>query len=168
MDMADTARRGVSTTGKVNKRREPADCIGECMLEDAHAPHSHDHSHHTGHSHTHAHSHSSKRLTVIITMTLAFMVLEVIGGVISNSLALIADAAHMLTDVAALGLSLFVMWFSRRPARPEKTYGYLRVEILAALINGVTLVVIACACNGAKRRVQQGCENGSPYKRLAA
>jgi cobalt-zinc-cadmium efflux system protein len=84
-------------------------------------------------------------LTVIITMTLAFMVLEVIGGVISNSLALIADAAHMLTDVAALGLSLFVIWFSRRPARPEKTYGYLRVEILAALINGITLVVIAFA-----------------------
>jgi cobalt-zinc-cadmium efflux system protein len=51
----------------------------------------------------------------------------------------------MLTDVGALGLSLFVLWFSRRPARPEKTYGYLRLEILAALINGVTLVIIAIA-----------------------
>ena len=73
------------------------------------------------------------------------MLVELIGGLLSNSLALIADAAHMLTDVGALGLSLFVLWFSRRPARPEKTYGYLRLEILAALINGVTLVVIALA-----------------------
>ena len=73
------------------------------------------------------------------------MVVELVGGLVANSLALVADAAHMLTDVGALGLSLFVLWFSRRPARPEQTYGYLRLEILAALINGVTLVVIALA-----------------------
>ena len=78
-------------------------------------------------------------------MTAVFMLVELAGGLISNSLALIADAAHMLTDVGALALSLFVLWFSRRPAGPEKTYGYLRLEILAALINGVTLVVIAIA-----------------------
>lgn len=76
-------------------------------------------------------------------MTAVFMVVELIGGLISNSLALVADAAHMLTDVGALGLSLFVLWFSRRPARPERSYGYLRLEILAAFVNGVTLVVIA-------------------------
>ena len=81
----------------------------------------------------------------MLGITAVFMVVELLGGLLSNSLALIADAAHMLTDVAALGLSLFVLWFSRRPARPERTYGYLRLEILAALVNGVTLVVISLA-----------------------
>ena len=79
-----------------------------------------------------------------MAMGLPVMIVELIGGLLANSLALIADAAHMLTDVAALGLSLFVLWFSRRPARPQKTYGYLRLEILAALINGVALVAISC------------------------
>lgn len=79
----------------------------------------------------------------MLSITAIFMVLELAGGILSNSLALIADSAHMLTDVGALGLSLFVLWFSRRPARPEKSFGYLRLEILAALVNGVALVVIA-------------------------
>src|SRR5438046_2315200 len=61
----------------------------------------------------------------------------------ANSIALLADAGHMLTDVAALGLALFVAWFSRHPGTPEKTYGYLRWEILAALINGSTLLLIS-------------------------
>lgn len=140
-------------TSKVNKR-DPRDCIGpDCVLDvalgvDAHA-HDHAHAHAHTHSHSHAHSHaheiSKNRLTLVLGLTAVFMVVELVGGLISNSLALIADAAHMLTDVGALGLSLFVLWFSRRPASPEKTYGYLRLEILAALINGVTLVVIALA-----------------------
>ena len=66
---------------------------------------------------------------------------EVVGGLLSNSLALLADAGHMLTDVGALALSLFVAWFSRQPATPRKTYGYLRWEILAALINGAVLLM---------------------------
>jgi len=70
-------------------------------------------------------------------------VAEVIGGLMANSLALLADAGHMLTDVAALGLSLFVAWFSRVPETPEKTYGYLRWEILAAFLNGATLLAIS-------------------------
>jgi cobalt-zinc-cadmium efflux system protein len=70
-------------------------------------------------------------------------VAEFAGGWLSNSLALIADAAHMLTDVGALSLSLFAIWFARRPANPQKTYGYARMEILAALLNGATLIVIA-------------------------
>ena len=73
------------------------------------------------------------------------MVVEFFGGWLSKSLALMADAAHMLTDVAALALSLFVLWFSRRPATDEKTYGYLRLEILAALLNGSVLIVISLA-----------------------
>ena len=131
-------------------QRDPRDCVGpECIL-DVRLAATHDHSeevHHEPHAHGHSHAHevSKKRLTLVLSITAIFMVVELVGGLISNSLALIADAAHMLTDVGALGLSLFVLWFSRRPARPEKTYGYLRLEILAALINGVTLVVIALA-----------------------
>jgi cobalt-zinc-cadmium efflux system protein len=78
-----------------------------------------------------------------LILTGVLLVVEVIGGVLSNSIALLADAGHMLTDVAALGLALFVAWFSRQPGTPEKTYGYLRWEILAALINGSTLLLIS-------------------------
>jgi cobalt-zinc-cadmium efflux system protein len=149
--MEHTEKRDIRNTGqtKMNKRN-PRDCVGpDCILEvtlatepcaetDAH-----------GHAHTHAHSHahevSKRRLMLVLSITAVFMLVELFGGLLANSLALIADAAHMLTDVGALGLSLFVLWFSRRPARPEKTYGYLRLEILAALINGVTLVIIAIA-----------------------
>jgi cobalt-zinc-cadmium efflux system protein len=129
-------------------RRDPSDCIGAtCVFEtanDGHG-HGHDHSHAGAHTHSHAHAHetSKQRLVVVLAITAVFMVIELVGGLLSNSLALIADSAHMLTDVGALGLSLFVLWFSRRPARPQKTYGYLRLEILAALVNGVALVVIS-------------------------
>lgn len=71
------------------------------------------------------------------------LVVEVIGGFLSNSIALLADAGHMLTDVAALGLALFVAWFSKQPETPKKTYGYLRWEILAAFLNGATLLLIS-------------------------
>lgn len=71
------------------------------------------------------------------------MVVEFVGGWIANSLALMADAGHMLNDVAALALTYFALWISRRPATPERTYGYLRMEILAALVNGATLMLIA-------------------------
>jgi cobalt-zinc-cadmium efflux system protein len=70
-------------------------------------------------------------------------VAEVVGGIVSNSLALLADAGHMLTDVAALALSLFVVWFSRQPETPTKTFGYLRWEILAAFLNGSALLLIS-------------------------
>lgn len=106
------------------------------------------------HHHSHLHSHANpvgqgdrkaerKRLTFVLALTAAFMVAEVVGGVLSNSLALLADAGHMLTDVAALGLSLFAMHLARRPARPDRTFGYVRLEILAALVNGALLLVIS-------------------------
>lgn len=154
--MGNPERRSVpgSGTAKVAKR-DPRDCVGpDCILDVTlgidstphdHVHHHHAHAHAHDHSHSHAHDVSKRRLTFVLSITAIFMLVELIGGLLSNSLALIADAAHMLTDVGALGLSLFVLWFSRRPARPEKTYGYLRLEILAALINGVTLVVIALA-----------------------
>lgn len=71
------------------------------------------------------------------------MIAEVVGGVISGSLALLADAGHMLSDVAAVALSLFAIWIAHRPAPPQKTFGYHRAEILAALANGVSLTVVA-------------------------
>ena len=82
---------------------------------------------------------------VALLLTATFMVAEAIGGYVSNSLALIADAGHMLSDVAALGLSLFALWFAQRPANPARTYGYFRAEILAALVNGIALMVISGA-----------------------
>ena len=100
-----------------------------------------DHHHGLGHSHIGDAPVASLRLALILTALL--LVVEVVGGLLSNSIALLADAGHMLTDVAALGLALFVAWFSKQPGRPEKTYGYIRWEILAALINGSTLLLIS-------------------------
>ncbi len=73
------------------------------------------------------------------------MVIEAVAGWVSGSLALLADAGHMLIDVAALALSAFTAWLARRPASPSKTYGYLRMEILAAVVNGAALIGIAAA-----------------------
>lgn len=78
-------------------------------------------------------------------LTALFLVVEVVGGFVSNSLTLLADAGHMLTDVGALAFSLFVAWLARQPATPQKTYGYLRWEILAALLNGGALLAISLA-----------------------
>jgi len=86
---------------------------------------------------------SGRGLRTALVITLSVMFLEFVGGVFSNSLALMADAGHMLTDAGALGLSYFAVWFSSRPATPEKTYGFYRVEILIALLNGVLLVVVS-------------------------
>ena len=83
------------------------------------------------------------RLWVVLGLTGSFMVIEVVGGWLSGSLALLADAGHMLTDVGALGLSLLTAWIAQRPADASKTYGYLRWEILAALVNGAALFGIA-------------------------
>jgi cobalt-zinc-cadmium efflux system protein len=83
------------------------------------------------------------RLAVVLGLTIIFMLIEVIGGWISGSLALLADAGHMLTDAGALALSLLSAWIALRPANESKTYGYQRWEILAALINGAALFGIA-------------------------
>jgi cobalt-zinc-cadmium efflux system protein len=83
------------------------------------------------------------RLGVVLALTVVFMIVEAVGGWISGSLALLADAGHMLTDAGALGLSLFSAWIALRPASASKTYGYQRWEILAALINGAALFGIS-------------------------
>jgi cobalt-zinc-cadmium efflux system protein len=111
----------------------------------------HDHPHDPGHDHDHHdHSHhdhlrevSRRRLIIVLSITATFMVVEFVGGYLANSLALMADAGHMLNDVAALALTYFALWISRKPATLAKTYGYLRMEILAALVNGATLMLIA-------------------------
>jgi len=99
------------------------------------------------HQHGAGHSHTSdapvRNLRIALVLTAALLVVEVVGGILSNSIALLADAGHMLTDVAALGLALFVAWFSRQPSGPQKTFGYLRWEILAAFANGATLLLIS-------------------------
>ena len=96
--------------------------------------------------HDHGHHHREKnraRLTWTLVLTLAYMLAEVIGGWWADSLALMADAGHMLSDAAALGLSLFAIWIAQRPATPRHSYGFYRAEILAALANGATLVAIS-------------------------
>src|SRR5579863_726420 len=96
---------------------------------------------HGGHRHDHAGD--SRRLATALSLILAFMAAEVACGVIAHSLALLSDAAHMLTDAAALGLSLVAARLARRPAGGSMTYGLGRVEVLAAQANGVTLLVLA-------------------------
>lgn len=76
-------------------------------------------------------------------LTAGFMVIEVIGGLWTGSLALLADAGHMLTDVGGLSMSLLAVWFAQKPPTTENTYGYLRAEILAAMANGVVLCIVA-------------------------
>lgn len=101
---------------------------------------------------THAnHDHSQERrsakslgrLRLALGLTFLYMIAEAVGGWLTNSLALIADAGHMLTDVAALSLTLFAIWFASRPATSKKTYGYYRLEILAAFVNGIALVLLS-------------------------
>src|SRR3954471_5534253 len=76
-------------------------------------------------------------------LTAGFAVVEIIGGLLTDSLALLADAGHMLSDDLSLGLALFAAWLARRPAAPPRSFGYRRAEILAALANGAALVAIS-------------------------
>ncbi len=106
------------------------------MMAHSHAGHSHPHPRQIGEG-------PARRLRLVLYLTAGFMIVEVVGGLLANSLALLADAGHMLADVAALGLSVWAMRLARRPVSLEKTYGYVRLEILAALVNGAALLVIS-------------------------
>ncbi|HWR05273.1 cation diffusion facilitator family transporter [Sporomusa sp.] len=101
--------------------------------------------HHQDHSHEgRAHGNNSRSaLTISLIITAGIMVLEFFGGLFTNSLALLSDAGHMLSDTTSLGLSLFATVLALRPSSPKKTYGFYRFEILAAFFNGLTLFVIA-------------------------
>jgi cobalt-zinc-cadmium efflux system protein len=123
----------------------------------SHSGHGHGvHRHGAGHEHGHAHQASPvwrsrhvedrradrRRLWAALLLTGVIAVAEAVGGFVSNSLALLSDAGHMLTDLSALGLSLLALWFSSKPANVRKTYGYYRLEILSALANGVILLAL--------------------------
>ena len=97
------------------------------------------------HDDSHRVQRSASKRALLLTLVLAggYMVAEIVGGLITNSLALLADAGHMFSDVAALGLSLFAIWIAERPPTPQRTYGYYRTEILAALVNGAALIAVS-------------------------
>src|SRR4051812_25406761 len=106
---------------------------------------SHDHDHAHGHSHGHSHAPadaSASRLRIALGLLLGLMAVEVVAGVLAHSLALLSDAAHMLTDAAALGLALVALRLAARPAKGALTYGLKRTEILSAQFNGATLLVL--------------------------
>ena len=94
------------------------------------------------HNHNHAHN-SQSRLKMVLFVISTIMVAEVVGGILSNSLALVGDAGHMLVDGLAVGLSLFAINMAARPANLNKTFGYHRVEIMAALANGALLALVS-------------------------
>lgn len=107
----------------------------------------HDHEH--GHDHGHCHAHGIRRegnkqsLTIALVITFGIMIAEAVGGYLTNSLALLSDSGHMLSDVGSLALSLLAVWFAAKPPSAQKSYGYYRFEILAALLNGLTLFIVA-------------------------
>lgn len=119
------------------------------MARDHDHEHDHDHDpdhddHGHGHNHGHDHGHASERaLRLAFILTAVFMAAEVVGGLWTGSLALLADAAHMLSDAGALGIALLAARVARRPADGLRTMGYRRVEVLAALLNATTLGVLA-------------------------
>ena len=111
---------------------------------------SHDHGHDHGHDHDHGHHHApgevtadnARRVLLALLLTGGFMLVEVVGGLLTGSLALLADAGHMLTDTAALAFAWMAFRVARRPNDARRTYGYHRFQVLAAFVNGVTLVAV--------------------------
>jgi cobalt-zinc-cadmium efflux system protein len=113
------------------------------------ANHEHDHAHqqpmiavHDGHAHP-TDRVNRRPLVIAFAITFTFFIAEVIGGMLTNSLALLADAGHMATDVAALGLALWAIWLARKSATTRRSFGYLRAEVVAAFVNAATLIAIS-------------------------
>lgn len=106
-----------------------------------------DHHHHDNHGHSHGHASAGTgdewRIGVAFLIILTFMAVEIVGGLITGSLALLADGGHMVSDATALGMSWFAIRIGKRPADEARSYGYRRLEVLAAFVNGCTLFVIA-------------------------
>lgn len=125
----------------------------------AHTHHDHNHA---GRGHQHHHHGSRRSLFLSFSITLCFMVVEAVGGWLSNSLALLSDAGHMLTDAGALGLSLLALKVGDRPPSETKTFGYRRFEILAALLNGLALwAIVGVILREAYHRLQEPPEVGA-------
>ena len=153
-DMTTTTTRDMTTTITPDMTTMPTPDMTTTTTpghdhDDAHA--GHDHDAHAGHDHHgHAHDHAAElreasRRSLIIALVLigGFMVVEVIGGIFSGSLALLADAGHMLTDAASIALALVAVWIAGRPESIERTFGYQRTEVLAAAFNALSLWAIA-------------------------
>ena len=108
-----------------------------------------DHRHEPSHQHGHGHSHAlpgntdQRRIAISFVVIFTFMVIEIVGGIYAHSLALLADAGHMVSDAAALGMSWLAIHIGKRPADTDRSYGYQRLEVLAAFVNGCSLFVIA-------------------------
>lgn len=114
-----------------------------CSGHEGHQGHAHaHHGHHHGHHH-HGHSGNKQGLLIALCITASIMILEFVGGLWTNSLALLSDSGHMLSDAGSLVLSLTALWFAAKPSSAHKSYGFHRIEILAALFNAVTLFLIA-------------------------
>lgn len=109
------------------------------MQPDAEIIHEHDH----GSAEQPAQRVNSQPLKIALAITSVFLIAELVGGILTNSLALLADAGHMATDVAALALALFAIWLARRPATEARSFGFYRAEVLAALVNAATLVAVS-------------------------
>ena len=103
----------------------------------------HDSAHHGGAHHAHGRRASRRRLTATLVLVVGYLLAEVVGGYWTHSLALLADAGHMASDAAALGLAIFALWLADRPATARRSYGFYRAEILAALANGASLIAIS-------------------------
>jgi cobalt-zinc-cadmium efflux system protein len=101
------------------------------------------HNHQAVSSDSRAHSSTQRNMLAVLSITAGVMIAEIIGGLLANSLALLSDAGHMLTDILALGLSLVAMRFAQKPPTPSKTFGFYRLEILAAFFNGMLLLFIS-------------------------
>jgi cobalt-zinc-cadmium efflux system protein len=104
----------------------------------------HAHTHARRHRHAHDHRSASRRaLVIVLLLTLIFTVVEVVGGVLTDSLALLADAGHMVSDVVAIALALIALTLAQRPSSPRRSFGFQRAEILAAFVNGLALVLVS-------------------------
>lgn len=102
-----------------------------------------DHDHDHDHNHSHSHTHNQRLIFIAFLMIASYMLVEVVGGYVTGSLALLSDAGHMFSDAVSLAMTLFAFVMGKKAANSSKTFGYRRLEILIALINGVTLLVIS-------------------------
>jgi cobalt-zinc-cadmium efflux system protein len=142
-----------------------------------HEPHEpHEHGHHAhGHSHSHAHAHvhgagaEEWRLACAWLIITVFLLVQVAGGLIAGSLALLADAGHMVSDAVALGMSWAALRIGRRPADPRRSYGYRRLEVLVAFANGCALLVVTLwiACEAVLRLIHPRPVLGGPMLAVA-
>ena len=103
----------------------------------------HTHQHHHDHVHGHVHTNNKKVLLISFLIIGSFMLIEIIGGYLANSLALLSDGIHMFSDTVSLGIALIAFIYAEKNATTSKTFGYKRFEVLAALFNGVTLFIIS-------------------------